>query len=183
MLANYSCLCTNSEESFNHLLIYCGKVRGPWNLLFYLFDFSQVLPFSVKILQQEWRGSFVSKNRKKIWRTATLCLFWILWQERNKKYFDGIQHSDRALKGTLICTLFHWTGQHIQDGPSSLLDSFDWLLCQLIRGCYVCHSEVLLFFSFFFFWASFVYLPCTRGAPLLSLFGIFNIFLVAYKKK
>ena len=29
----------------------------------------------------------------------------------------------------------------------------------------MCPSEVLLFFSFFFFWASFVYLPCTRGAP------------------
>ena len=79
-----------------------------------------------RFAKRVWHGSFVSKNRKKDLEDS-LCLFWILWQERNQRYFDGIQCSDQALKDSLICTLFHWIRLHIQEGPSSWVDFIDWL--------------------------------------------------------
>ena len=69
----------------------------------------------------------------------------ILWQERNRWYFDGIQCSDQALKESLICTLFQWACQHIQDGYASFLDFIDWLSV-LVREYFLCLLEVFFFF-------------------------------------
>ena len=69
----YCCMHTNAEESIDYLLIHCGKARG-LHFLFSLFGILWVLPYSVKDLLMDWNGSFVSKKRRKAWRTTPLCL-------------------------------------------------------------------------------------------------------------
>ena len=41
----------------------------------------------VKDVLMSWHRSFVGKKRKKAWRATLLSLFWIIWNERNKRAF------------------------------------------------------------------------------------------------
>ncbi|RVX22326.1 LINE-1 reverse transcriptase-like [Vitis vinifera] len=44
-----------------------------------------VFPETVKEALTSWRGSFVGKKRKQIWKSIPLCIFWTVWKERNRK--------------------------------------------------------------------------------------------------
>ena len=35
--------------------------------------------------------------RKKAWKVAPLCMFWALWQERNKRAFDNFESTDQTI--------------------------------------------------------------------------------------
>ena len=141
--------------------------------IFYLWLFFGP-PFLCQYLLKGWHGSFVSKSRKKIWRTTPLCLFWILWQEKNQRYFDGIQPLDQAVKDFVICPFFHQTHLLIQGGPGFLLDFIDWLHVSQQEGvlypllkCFRVFGSLCI--------PSAMYLGCTPH----SSFDVFSIFSVA----
>ena len=82
-LPNRCFLCCVAKETIDHLLIHCTKTKVLWHLLFTLFSVLWVLPSSVKEVLLVWHGSFVGKKRRKVWRAAPLCLFWMVWKEKN----------------------------------------------------------------------------------------------------
>ena len=47
-LVNRCFLCLKGEESVDHILLHCDRIRVLWNLLFSLFITSWVLPSSVR---------------------------------------------------------------------------------------------------------------------------------------
>ena len=61
----------NSEESFNHLRIHCGKAKGLWHLLFFSLTFLR----SCENFDKVMNGSFARKHRKMVWMTVPICLF------------------------------------------------------------------------------------------------------------
>ena len=71
-------MCKDEDESDDHLLIHCGVARELWHFLFSFFGILWVLPFSIKDLLEGWHGSFVGRKRRKVWRTAPLCLLQII---------------------------------------------------------------------------------------------------------
>ena len=48
-----------------------------------------VFPESVKEVLCSWKGSFVGKKRKKLWKSIPLYIFWTIWKERNRLAFKG----------------------------------------------------------------------------------------------
>ncbi|RVW17076.1 hypothetical protein CK203_076007 [Vitis vinifera] len=64
-LANRCFLCLSEEETVDHLLLHCVKMRALWSLLFSLFGVAWVLSGSVKETLLGWHGAFVGKTRKK----------------------------------------------------------------------------------------------------------------------
>ena len=109
-LANRCYLCLVEEESIDHILLHCGLARSLWSLLFSLFGVSWVLPSSIREALLGWVGPCVGKERKKVWRSAPLCLFWIVWKERNSRAFENVEHSIQGCKSVLLCNLWVWTG-------------------------------------------------------------------------
>ena len=88
-LPNCCFLCGCEEENVNHILLHCIVTRALWDIIFVLIDVKWVLPESVKETLISWRGSFVGKKRKKIWKFIPLCIFWTVWKERNRLAFRG----------------------------------------------------------------------------------------------
>ena len=86
-IANRCFLCCAKEETINHILIHCSKVRVLWELVFALFGVKWVLPLSAGDTLLGWHGSFVSKKRRKAWMATPLCLFWTVWKKRNRIAF------------------------------------------------------------------------------------------------
>ena len=48
-----------------------------------------VFPNSVKEVLSSWKGSFVGRKRKKVWKSIPLFIFWTIWKERNRLAFKG----------------------------------------------------------------------------------------------
>ena len=86
-----------------------------------------VLPCLVRETLLGWFGSFVGKKRKKAWKLALLCLFWVVWKERNVITFDKEEFLVHRLKHCFVCSLWSWTKLYIDVCPLSLIDFFDWL--------------------------------------------------------
>ena len=64
-------------------------VRVLWNIVLGLSGVQWVFPETVKEVLTSWRGPFVGKKRKKIWKSIPLCIFWTVWKERNRLAFEG----------------------------------------------------------------------------------------------
>ena len=73
------------------------------NIIFGLLDIKWVLPETVKEALTSWRGSFVGKKRKQIWKSIPLCIFWTVWKERNRLAFRGGVVNVQRLKNSFVC--------------------------------------------------------------------------------
>ncbi|WKA02253.1 hypothetical protein VitviT2T_020466 [Vitis vinifera] len=126
-LPNCCFLCGCAEESVNHILIHCTVVRALWELVLGLVGVKWVFPETVKEVLLSWRGSFVGKKRKKIWKSIPLCIFWTVWKERNRLAFKGGELHIQKLKNFFVCNLWGWSRLDIGEDSISLLGFLEWL--------------------------------------------------------
>ena len=126
-LANRCFLCCVEEEFLDHILIHCTKARVLWELLFALFGVMWVLPYSVRDNLLGCRGINLGKKRSKVWMTAPLCLFWVVWKERNKIAFENEELLIHRMKNSFVCNFWFWTKSIVDEGPLPLINFFDLL--------------------------------------------------------
>ena len=70
-----------------------------------------VFPETVKEVLLSWRGPFVGKKRKKIWKSIPLYIFWTIWKERNRLAFRGGDRYSEIKK--FICLYFMGLGENV----------------------------------------------------------------------
>ena len=58
---------------------------------------------------------------------APLCLFWMVWKERNRITFDNEELSIHRMKNSFVCSVWSWTKLYIDERPLPLINFFDWL--------------------------------------------------------
>lgn len=109
-------LCGVKEETIDHILVHCSKVRVLCDLILALVGVNWVFPLTVKETLLSWSGSFVRKKCKKAWMAAPLYLFGTVWHERNIIVFYNEVLSLHRMKITCIV-----------EGPCPrLISSFGW---------------------------------------------------------
>ena len=69
-----------------------------WDLLLAITDFNWVFPCSVRQFLLSWQSVSVGKKRKRVWLAAPLCIFWMLWMERNRVVFENEAPSAHRMK-------------------------------------------------------------------------------------
>ena len=69
-----------------------------------------------------WNGSFVGKKRKRVWRVAPLCIFWMVCKERNLNALDNEEHFALFLKTFFLRNLFVWVKQYLEMDSLSFFD-------------------------------------------------------------
>ena len=83
----------------DHLLLHFIVTRVLWDLLFSLVGVSWVLPALVRDSLLGWKGSFLTKDRRKVWKASPLCIFWSVWKAQK-----GIVFRDEVLSlGMRFC--------------------------------------------------------------------------------
>ena len=118
-LANRCFMCLEKEETIDHLLLHCSKTRV-------LFGVSWVLPSSVREILLSWHGSFVGKKHKKVWRTASLHIFWTVWKTRNRLTFKNDVLSIQRLKYSFVLSFWFEAKLFIVDCPLTIVNFIDW---------------------------------------------------------
>ena len=68
----------------------------------------------------------MGKKHRKVWKAAPLCLFWLVWKEKNMIAFDNEELSIQRMKNSFVCNLWSWTKLFIDEGPLLLINFFDW---------------------------------------------------------
>ena len=126
-LPNCCFLCGCEEETVNHILIHCIVVRVLWDIVLGLSGVQWVFPETVKGVLTSWRGPFVGKKRKKIWKSIPLCIFWTVWKERNMLAFRGGELNIQKLKNSFVCSLWSWARLYIGKERMSLIGFLEWL--------------------------------------------------------
>ena len=104
-LANICFLCHTYIESIDHILLHCGKARLLWELLVSLFRVCWVMQFTIKEMLLGWHDSFGGRKWKKVWRVASLCLFWTIWKKGNRRSFENVELSIQRLKFLFLSNL------------------------------------------------------------------------------
>jgi hypothetical protein len=74
----WCCMCKQSGESINHLLLHYEVARAFWSVLFSLFDVTWVMSGGVADLLVCWCGQCGNISTKEVWQIAPLCLMWII---------------------------------------------------------------------------------------------------------
>ncbi|RVX03564.1 hypothetical protein CK203_027940 [Vitis vinifera] len=82
------CVVVKRKCKSHSFTLYTGK--GPLGDRPWSFWGSMGVPESVKEVLFSWRGPLVGKKRKKIWNFIPLCIFWMIWKERNRLAFRGV---------------------------------------------------------------------------------------------
>ena len=126
-LVNRCFLCEEEEETIDHLLIHCSIAKMLWNLLLAIVDYNWVSPLTVCQALLAWQSARVGKKRKSVWLAAPLCLFWTVWNERNRAAFDNEIPSAFRMKSSFLFTLWSWAKMFSGDNLSSLVDFLTWL--------------------------------------------------------
>ncbi|RVW82144.1 hypothetical protein CK203_052488 [Vitis vinifera] len=126
-LPNCCFLCGCEEETVNHILIHCIVVRVLWDIVLGLSGVQWVFSETVKEVLTSWRGPFVGKKRKKIWKSIPLCIFWTVWKERNRLAFRGGVLDIQKLKNSFVCSLWSWARLYIGEERMSLIGFLEWL--------------------------------------------------------
>ena len=75
--------------------------RVLWDLLFSLFGVSWIFSASLKDFLLGWKGTFLAKDKRRVWDAGLLCIFWTIWKTKN-----GIVFRDEVLSMQRLKSLF-----------------------------------------------------------------------------
>jgi endonuclease/exonuclease/phosphatase family metal-dependent hydrolase len=108
IIIDWCCLCKQSGESVDHLLLHCSLARELWSMVFGMFGVSWVMPCHVLHLWAGWQVSFGDTRNMVVWRMVPHCVMWCLWRERNARHFEDCERSIVDLKMLFFRTLYEW---------------------------------------------------------------------------
>ena len=120
-------LCEEEEETIDHLLIHCSRARMLWNLFLAITDYNWVFPLTVCQFLLAWQSASVGKKWKRVWLAAPLCLFWTLWNERNREAFENETPSVLRMKSSFLFSLWSRAKLYSVDNLNSLVEFLTWL--------------------------------------------------------
>lgn len=99
------CKCTGEEV--DHFLLHCSVSSGLWRVILNFFGIQWVMPSTVRDMLHSWAG-FRRRRRQKAWKFSPLALMWIVWGERNRIAFEGIENNFAHLRNSLLSLIASW---------------------------------------------------------------------------
>ena len=126
MLVGWCCMCKNSEETVDHLLLHCWFARQLWTFVFQFVGIDWVLPLHVSELLFGWWNWF-GKKSSGVWNLIPSCLMWTIWRERNKRTFENMETPLAKVIELFSVSLFDWSkawGLTASPSVGEFLESF-----------------------------------------------------------
>ena len=85
-MVEWCCMCKESGEFIDHLLIHCEVVRELWNSVLNLFGVEWVMSRRVIDLLVSWGGQVGHGTTMKVLGLILLCLMWSLAREECSEF-------------------------------------------------------------------------------------------------
>jgi hypothetical protein len=108
IIVDWCCMCKQSGENVDHLLLHCSMAQELWSMVFGLFRVDWVMPCHVLHLWAGWQVCFGAHWNMVVWWMVPHCVMWCLWRERNARHFEDCERSVVDLKLLFFQTLYEW---------------------------------------------------------------------------
>ena len=69
----------------------------------------------------------MGKKRKKVWKFIPLCIFWMVWKERNRLAFRGGVLNIQKRKNFFVCNLWSWAKLYLGEETLFLIGFLEWV--------------------------------------------------------
>lgn len=131
-IVNRCSMCQMECESVRHLFLHCAVAADIWSMFLSIFGLSWVMPNTIKEAYESWCSWRVG-NPSKTWCMVPT-FFWCIWNERNRRYFNGISTPNHILKSNCLVNLFSWFNQALVTTvePFFLIVSALWLVSKFL---------------------------------------------------
>jgi hypothetical protein len=83
IVVDWCCMCKNSGESMDQLLLYCEMTSALWNTIFNLVRLAWVMPSCVVVIFACWKGHFHWFQDAVMWKMIPSCIMYCLWRKIN----------------------------------------------------------------------------------------------------
>lgn len=110
----YECTMCQKKCIISFYYIMCHCIKCGW-----------CIPKSKRIFLLAW--VFDQKKQKKVWRIAPLCLFWTLWMERNKRWFENVELSSQVIKCCFMASFLEWITLYMKNQSLTMISLINWL--------------------------------------------------------
>lgn len=121
-MANRCFMCQRNAESHSHLFLHCTVAASLWNMFLSLFGLRWVMPQNFREACESWNLWKVNSSFRKIWKMIPAAISWTIFNERNRRCFDGISTAVKSLKAFCLVHLFSWGHLAPVDSPDSYLN-------------------------------------------------------------
>lgn len=125
-------LCNDVRESENHMFIHCKYSFEIWK--YFIKSFRIAWPFPRTLLQlfEAWSNNVLQGRGKDVWQTLHYAVCWILWKQRNGRFFGGRHKSvqeniDLVKKLVVLWSCDNDTFKYVD--PSLIWSNWDTLMC------------------------------------------------------
>lgn len=129
-IPNWCCLCKADAESTSHLFLHCPWVRYFWDHFISRFGVCWVQPDSLKNLLCWWPKQDLGlhkKGGKKMWGLILAALCWAIWEERNRRIFEGVSKESHFVLDATLSRIYNWLFvTQNTEGPPYKFWIFDW---------------------------------------------------------
>lgn len=130
VLPSWCCLCRDDVESADHLFLHCPWSKPIWDYFIRSMGIYWVQPELMRELLLCWPNQS-SENRKiqlrEIWLMVPTAICGTIWEERNRRTFQGVSKNSRNILDGILAKLHSWLFL-MQAGETPPLNSwiFDW---------------------------------------------------------
>ena len=93
-----------------------------------------------------WRGSFVGKKRKMVWKSIPLYIFWTVWKKRNHKAFREGSLAVQRSKHSFVTNMWSLNSLYISEEVSLLIVFWSgWLMLRVVVSFFFAFLASLFF--------------------------------------
>lgn len=103
-------LCSQLQETSDHLLAACVYTREVWHRILQLVDMGHLYPDAGDTLVLWWLASRIQvvKPLRKGFDSLVLLVTWEVWKERNRRTFDNVERTPAQLVNTILAEAEEW---------------------------------------------------------------------------
>ena len=101
-------MCSEDEETIDHLLLRCNSAVRIWNSVVSCFGCSWIFPKHVQDLFVAWKSPIKSQKGKEMWKLSFLVVIWHIWKERNARCFEGVVMNGDSICGKIKFSVAQW---------------------------------------------------------------------------
>jgi hypothetical protein len=105
VVVNRCYMCKKDGESVDHLLLHCEVAHALWCNIFSQFGLSWVMPRCASDLCACWCSSGRTSSAV-VWKMVSICIFWMLWRERNNRCFEDVESSMEVIIASFLYFLY-----------------------------------------------------------------------------